>query len=105
MKRLVVLFVAAMLYAAPAMAANSVVYKGAQGGQGAAQGSMEKVVNQTTFTGSTAVNNGTNNVMGVGNITNKGKMKEVINQTTVKGSQTINNGTGNAMDLGGISNE
>ena len=105
MKRLVVLFVAAMLYAAPAMAANSVVYKGPQGGQGAAQGSMERVVNQTNFQNSTAVNNGKNNVMAVGTIDNKGKMKEVINQTNVKNSQLINNGSNNEMRIGTITNQ
>lgn len=105
MKRLLVLFAAAMLLGTPAMAANStIMYKGPQG-QGSAQGSMEKVINQTTVKDSQMINNGMDNRMSVGTIDNKGKMKEVINQTDVKNTQMINNGTGNEMRVGTITNQ
>ena len=104
MKRVLILLAAIMLFSAPAMAANTITYKGPQG-QGASQGQMQNVVNQTNLIGSKAINNGTNNTMDVGTIDNKGQMKNVVNQTNVRDSQLINNGTGNAMRVGGITNQ
>ena len=70
MKRVLILLAAIMLFSAPAMAANTITYKGPQG-QGASQGQMQNVVNQTNVRDSQLINNGTGNAMRVGGITNQ----------------------------------
>lgn len=105
MKRILVLCAAAMLFAAPAFAANAhpsaTVYKG--GGQ---QATQSNIINKTTVKDTTAINVGKNNTLEVGNVSNKGgKQTNVINKTDVKNSQLINVGEGNEMRIGGVYNE
>lgn len=93
MKRILVLFAAAMLCASPALAA---------GHQGQGASSIKNSVNDTKVTGSNVVNMGKENTATVGGMkaSNGGKIENSVNKTTVSGSNIVNMGEKNKTEIG-----
>lgn len=92
MKRILVLCAAAMLLAAPALAAQG--------------GSQSKVVNKTDINNSMLNNIGNKNKLDVSNVTNKGgTQRDINNKTTIKNSMINNVGNENTTKVGVVENQ
>lgn len=99
MKRVIVLFVAAMLCAAPAFAAGK-AGEAASGRQSG--GTIKGSANITTVTGSTLLNVGDENKTTIGGMkaANGGKIEGSANVTTMTGSTILNVGNKNETEIG-----
>ena len=105
MKRIALLFIAAMLITAPAFAASSAstVYRSNEGKPG--QATMQGNINQTNVKASEVINVGKDNTTKIGTMSNTGGyMTGNINQTEVTGSKVVNVGQGNTTEIGTMSN-
>ena len=102
MKRIALLFIAAMLAATPAFASG----KSQQATQMTDPGKARQtnVMNETTVQGSQLMNIGKRNTMDVGVVSNSGNgdQTNVINETRVKNSTLMNSGEDNAMGVGTV---
>lgn len=100
MKRILVLFVAAMLFSAPAYAAGA-----SHSGQGGKGGEQSKIVNVTTIKNGAVIANGQGSEANIGNVTNEnGKQSNVVNVTTMKNAAVIANDGGKA-NIGNVKNK
>lgn len=103
MKRILVLFVAAILYTTPAFAAGA-AHNATQGG-GIKGGEQSKVVNVTTVKNAAVIASGKNSEANIGNVTNEGgKQSDVVNVTTLKNSAVIAN-DGGKTNIGNVTNK
>ena len=99
MKRIALLFIAAMLVASPALAAG----KTSGSIQGSGQAGKAQIINQTEIgQNNTFANVGKNNEMEIGGVSNV-KSGQVINQTRIGQNNTFANvGEGNEMRVGTV---
>ncbi|WP_165071842.1 hypothetical protein [Desulfovibrio sp. ZJ200] len=108
MKRIALLFIAAMLVASPALAAGksetSVKAQSSSVNRAQGQAVQTNVMNETTVQGSTLANVGKNNTMDVGGVSNSGNgvQTNIMNETKIQGSTLANVGEGNEMRVGTV---
>jgi len=108
MKRIALLFIAAMLIATPAFAAGkseaTVKAQSSSVNKAPGQAVQTNIMNETTVQGSTLANVGKNNTMDVGGVSNSGNgiQTNVMNETKVQGSTLANVGEGNEMRVGTV---
>ncbi len=101
MKRIALLFIAAMLVSAPAFAAGA--SQSATVTRDRGQALQSNIQNQTDVTGSTLVNAGERNTMDIGGVSNQGGVQaNVMNKTRITGSTVVNAGKDNQMRIGTV---